>query len=114
MSKKLIDLFMWSYQHLFRINVEIRINNVMKKLGVSEPGAECLLVGTRIPGYQIQNEVCVEPEDGQWPVDLFTDRPTDIEKEIASHHMQDEFYDDELRTQEKPKYIYRDSVRRRA
>ena len=84
MSGQRIKLFMWGYQPHFRVDVEISMNAVMKELGVPEAGAECLLVGARIPCHENPNEVCVEPEEGKWPLSLFDGLLEAIEAE-ASH-----------------------------
>ena len=88
------------------------MNNVMKELGVPEVGAECLLVGVNIPGHQNTNAVCVEPEDGKWPIDLFNGLLEVIKTEVSNHPLQDIFYGDEQSTQDKPENILQDSVRR--
>ena len=56
---------MWAYQPHFRLDFETRMNGVLRELGVPDAGAECLLVGARIPGCQNPNGVCVEPDDGK-------------------------------------------------
>ena len=71
MKGKLINLFMWSYQPHFRLFFEKLTNNVMRELGILEARAECLLVGARIPGRANPNDVCVEPEEGKWNIDIF-------------------------------------------
>ena len=111
MRGKLINLFIWSYQPHFRLQVEFRMNSVMKELGVPEAGAECLLVGARIPGHQNPNGVCVEPEDGKWPINLFDGLPDAIEAEVVNHPLQKMFYGDEPSMRDKPEHIRRDSVR---
>ena len=111
MKGKLIKLFMWSYQPHFRFEVESRMNSVMEEFGVSEAGAQCLLVGARIPGHQNPHGVCVEPEDGKWPINLFDGLLDVIEAEVANHPLQNVFYGDEPRMRDKPENIRRDSVR---
>lgn len=111
MRSKKINLFMWGYQEHFRICFENLMNNVMKELGVPKPGVECLLVGAKIPDRQNLNDVCVEPEDGKWPVELFDGLLDEIEKEIPNHPLQKMFYGDGQRMREKPENIRRDSVR---
>ena len=59
------------------------MNAVMQELGVPGAGAECLLVGARLPGYENPNEVCVEPEEGKWPISLFEGLLEAIEAEAA-------------------------------
>ena len=82
MRGQAIDLFLWGYQEHFRILFKVLMDNVMKELGIPESGVECLLVGAKIPGCQNLNDVCVEPKDGKWPVELFDGLLDKIEKEI--------------------------------
>lgn len=102
---------MWGYQPHFRIRIKILINNVMKELGIPEPGVECLLVGAKIPGRQNRNDVCVEPEDGKWPIKLFSELLNVIEAEIAEHPDKNILYSDEASMLKKPENIRRDSTR---
>ena len=111
MKSNTINLFMWGYQEHFRICFENLMNNVMKKLGIPKPGVECLLVGAKIPGCQNLNDVCVEPEDGKWLVELFDGLLDEIEKEIPNHPLQNMFYGDGPSMREKPENIRRDTVR---
>ncbi len=112
MVGKGIYFFMWSYQPHFRLKVEYLANDILKELGVPIAGVECLLVGTKIPDQDDRNEVCVEPEDGKWTIDLFEDVTESIETEVANHPDQNVRYSDEISMREKPEKIYRDSVRR--
>ena len=107
---KSICLFMWGYQPHFRYEVERLANNVMGNLGVPETRAECFLVGAKIPGHRNLNPVCVEPEDGKWPISLFDELPKAIETEVANHPLKDVFYGDEPSMRDKPENIRRDSV----
>lgn len=109
---KLIRLFMWGYQPHFQYEVERLANDVVGNLGVSETRAECFLVGAKIPGHQNPNPVCVEPEDGKWPISLFDELLQAIETEVANHPLKDMFYSDEPSMRDKPENIRRDSVRR--
>ena len=59
------------------------MNAVMQELEVPGAGAECLLVGARLPGYGKPYEVCVEPEEGKWPISLFDGLLEAIEAEAA-------------------------------
>ena len=111
MRGKPINLFMWGYQPHYRFQFESLMNSVLKALGVPESGAECFLIGTKIPGRPNPNGVCVEPEDGKWPIDLFDGLLDLIEAEIADHPLQKRFYGDEPSMREKPENIRRDSVR---
>lgn len=112
MSAKTIFLFMWGYQQHYRNEFEILINKVLKELGIYEAGAECLLVGYRIPGYSVPNEVCVEPEDGKWPLDLFQDLQVSIKEEVAKHPEQGAYYTHEPTMRDQPEKIRRDSIRK--
>lgn len=111
MSSKTNNLLMWDYQEYFRILFKGLMGNVMKELGIPESGVECLLVGAKIPDCQNLNDVCVEPEDGKWPVELFDGLLDEIEKEIPNHPLKDMIYGDGPSMQEKPENIRRDSVR---
>lgn len=112
MAGSIIKLFMWGYQPHFRVDVELRMNNVLKELGIVNGGAECLLIGARIPESQNPNEVCIEPEDGKWSLDLFSGLLHEIETEILGHPLQNIFYGDEPSMRDKPENIRRDSVRK--
>lgn len=83
MEPKVIRLFMWSYQHHFRDAVQHCMTDVLKELGVPDARPECFLVGVRIRGQEVRNEVCLEPEDGEWRLDLFSSVLGDVEKAIA-------------------------------
>ena len=111
MRGKPIHLFMWGYQPHFRLRFESLMNNAMKELGVPESGSECLLVGAKIPGRENPNDVCVEPEDGKWPIDIFEGLLDLIEAEVADHPLQNTYYGDEPSMRDKPENIRRDSVR---
>jgi hypothetical protein len=103
---------MWGYQLYYRVSVEYRMNNVLKELGVPKAGAECFLVGARAPGNQNPNEVCIEPEDGKWSLNLFNDLLATVEVEVKAHPLQNMYYGDEPSMRDKPENIRRDSVRR--
>ena len=110
--KKFIKLFMWSYQQHFRWNIEHLMDDVLKALGIAEFKAECLLVGVRIPNRKNPNDVCVEPEDGKWPIELFDGLLDSIEVETGNHRLQAMFYtNDDQAMRDKPENIHRDSVR---
>lgn len=111
MSGHSITLFMWGYQESFRILFQLLISDVMKELGVTDAGVKCLLVGAKIPGATVRHDVCVEPENGEWPVALFAELPATIEEIIKTHPLQNTFYGDEPRMRDQPENIQRDSVR---
>ena len=112
MRGKGINLFMWGYQPYFRIQLEGQANRLMEELGVPEAGVECLLVGAKCPDRDNRNEVCVEPEDGKWPLALFDGLLGSIETEVANHPDRNMVYfGDEASMRDKPENIRRDSVR---
>ena len=47
--------------------------------------------------------MCIEPEDGKWPIDLFDELLDVIETEISDHPLRNMFYSDEIRMREKPR-----------
>jgi len=106
-----IHLFMWGYQPQFRILFEGLMNDVLERLGVSEPGVKCFLVGARIPGAENQNSVCIETEDGKWNVGFFDGLLDLIEQEFVNHPSPKIFYSDASSMQDKSENIRRDSVR---
>ena len=68
--RQTINLFMWGYQSHFCLTLELRAKRVFELLGtVVEP--KVLLVGLRKPGLPPGHPVCLEPEDGEWPLALF-------------------------------------------
>lgn len=109
MGQRTIHLFMWGYQPHYRILLESRAKEILKLVGAdTEPKA--LLVGARIPNSNNPNPVCVEPEDGEWPLMLFTGLLDSIEVFVKGHHLQGIFYSDEPSMRDKPEVIRRDSV----
>lgn len=112
MARHAINLFMWGYQPYFRHAIESRMRDVLEKLGVATPSVECLLVGARRPDIENPNPVCVEPEDGKWPLALFDGLLEAIEQQIAEHPLQDMYFGDEPSMRDKPENIRRDSTRR--
>lgn len=83
----------------------------MRELSVEDAGGKCLLVGAKVPGADVHHDVCVEPEDGKWPVALFAELPAAIEEIVRTHPLQNTLFSDEPRTREKPENLRRDSVR---
>ena len=109
MAKHTIHLFMWGYQPHYRILLEVRAKEILKLVGAdAEP--KVLLVGARIPKNNNPNPVCVEPEDGEWPLSLFTGLLESIEVLVKGHRLQGIFYGDEASMRDKPEVIRRDSV----
>jgi len=111
MSPQKISLFMWGYQSHFRFNLELLSEKVFETLGISiKP--QVILVGIRHPDSQKSNPVCVEPENGKWPLDLFLGLTESFETIIQEHPDQNVFYsNDERSMREKPENIRCDSAR---
>jgi hypothetical protein len=103
---------MWGYQEHFRDHFENLMNLVMRELGVHAVGADCLLVGIGTPGARVPHRVCVEPEDGQWPLVLFAELPAAIDENIKAHPLQNMYYSHEPSMRDKPENIRCDSVRK--
>ncbi len=112
MSRHSINLFIWGYQPHFRIGFEHLLDSVLQELGAEDVGGKCLLVGAKIPNAEVAHDVCVEPEDGQWPVSLFADLPVAIEEHIKNHPLKNMYYGDAPSMRDKPENIRRDSVRK--
>jgi hypothetical protein len=84
---------MWGYQAHYRISVEYLLKKTLQALGAEDAGVKCLLVGAKIPDSEVTHDVCVEPEFGPWPLGLFANLISAIDRE-------------------KPDNIRRDSVRK--
>lgn len=111
MSAKVIFLFMWSYQHSYRFGVEYLAEQVLKTLGI-DVKPKALIVGARRPESANRNPVCVEPEDGEWSINLFSGLPDSVETIFKNHPNQNLiFSNDETAMREKPEHMRRDSVR---
>lgn len=77
MKRHTIYQFMWGYQSHFRVMLEILAKDVLAKLGAA-PKVQVLLVGARRPSHEHVNDVCVEPQDGEWPSELFAQLLLDV------------------------------------
>lgn len=110
MTGRTIFLFMWGYQESYRISLQSLVRNVLSKLGVMDD-AYVLLVGVRAPGGSNPHPVCVEPEEGRWPLALFEDLPNDVESKYKGHRLQNMFYSDAPSTKDKPEWMRRDSAK---
>lgn len=100
---------MWGYQEHFRFHLEFAARDVLKLLGVSVE-VKALLVGARRPGAMDSNPVCVEPENGPWPLVLFDGLLDAIEEIYLEHPLRHIFFTDEPSTLDKPEVMRRDSV----
>jgi hypothetical protein len=103
---------MWGYQEHFRLVTQRLAREVFEKLG-ADAQLKVLLVGALAPGIENANPVCVEPEDGEWPLSVFDKLLEEIELTERTHPNHNLFYsNDEQSTREKPEAIRRDSVRK--
>ena len=110
MGGRVINLFMWGYQDTYRIQIQLLARDVLRELGAPAE-AEVLLVGARSPDSGNRNPVCVEPEDGKWPLSLFDSLLDSVESAYRNHDMQNMFFGDESSMRDKPEWMRRDSVR---
>jgi hypothetical protein len=98
-----IELFMWGFQTHYNHNLQSLANRVLKRLGI-EGRATSLLVGARGPESNRLHPVCVEPEDGQWPLSLFDGLLERIEEIVRSNPLNGMFYSDQRSMQKKPEW----------
>ena len=67
--KKLIDQFMWAFQHIFRTSVEYEIEKTLSTIGLHTHGkAKVLLIGIAKKD-DLRHKICIEPEGGPLIVD---------------------------------------------
>lgn len=109
MRRQVITLFMWGYQEHFRWKLEYLGGKVLATLG-ADVKAEALLVGARKPDGRSKYPVCVSPEDGKWPVQLFENLLPEVENTYREHELHRMYFGDERAMQEKPEWARRDSV----
>lgn len=109
MRQHIIQLFMWGYQPHFRALLESRAKEIFEQIGV-DVAPKVLLIGARAPKNKNPNAVCVEPEDGEWPLTLFSGLLDSIEATVRNHDLQNVVYGDEPSMRDKPEVIRRDSV----
>ncbi len=105
-----INLFMWGYQSHYRIQIQRLARDVLKRLGAPSE-MEVLLVGARSPNSDNRNPVCIEPEDGKWPLSLFDGLIDSIEFAYNNHEMQNLYFGDAPSMRDKPEWMRQDSVR---
>lgn len=111
MRRHTIKLFMWGYQSHYRSSVQYLARSVLKELGAGAEADVCvMLVGARRPGSDNPNPVCVEPEDGPWPLSVFDNLLQSIEFIYGDHPSQKIFYSDKASMRDKPEGMRRDSV----
>lgn len=109
MRRPVIYQFMWEWQPYYRNQVEDLAKEVVAGLG-TDIALKVLLVGARAPQKQDRNPVCLEPEDGEWPLTIFEHLLDSIEKIVRDHPLRNVIYGDEPRMRDKPENIRRDSV----
>lgn len=110
---KTLRLFMWAYQQHFRIGFECRARAVLGRL---VPGIEpeALLLGVRVPDSKDPNEVCVEPEDGDFDPTKFALLASRAEAILQNHPQKNLMFGDAPSMRDKTENLRRDSVRRAA
>lgn len=111
MKQDIIELFMWGYQKHLRVRIQIQMEMALEALGLNDTTVDCLLVGVRDPGSNNVHDVCIEPEDGKWGLDLFPDLVSRVEAAARSHPDRDVRYTDEQSQREHPEHLWRDAVR---
>lgn len=106
MKQHTINLFMWGYQSHFRFSFGYLAKRVFQLIGADiEPKA--LLVGLRRAELTTGHPVCIDPEDGEWPLALFDRIEDEVNHAIPDHPMQRLYYGDETSMQEQPDNIRR-------
>lgn len=111
MKQDIIELFMWGYQKHFRVRIHVQMEMALEALGLKDTTVDCFLVGVRDPKSTDVHDVCVEPEDGKWGLDLFPALVSRVEAAVRTHPSRDLEYTDEQSQQEHPEHLWRDAVR---
>lgn len=102
---------MWGYQEHFRFSLRYDTEKVLEKIGLYGVDFEVLLVGVLSSDSENTYPICIEPEDGKWNLDIFSNIIEDVEQEIENHPLKNMFYsNDQQAMREKPENIRRDSV----
>ena len=109
--QKTIKYFMWGYQEHFRFSLRYDTEKVLEKIGLYGVDFEVLLVGVLSSDSENTYPICIEPEDGKWDLEIFSNIIEDVEQEIENHPLKNMFYsNDQQAMREKPENIRRDSV----
>ena len=67
--RKVIDQFMWGFQHHFRFHVDYEVRDVLERIGLqANDNITVLLIGIAAR-EGLQHNICIEPEDGPLVVD---------------------------------------------
>ena len=107
--KKVINLFMWGYQQHFAHSLGYQAKKVFAELGIDlEP--DVLLVGLLKPNLKDNHPVCIEPEEKNWPLGIFSNLPTRFREIEATHPLQNMFYGDAPSMADKPENMRRSSA----
>ncbi|RKH09520.1 hypothetical protein D7X74_29430 [Corallococcus sp. CA047B] len=77
-----ITLFMWKWQHVFRVCFRSAGEKLFQQLAPSL-FRSTLLVGVRRPGEKAEHPVCIDPEGGPWELGLFEGLGHEIEESSA-------------------------------
>lgn len=101
--KQTIDQFMWAYQPYFCGCLETFANRALEHAGINAT-AVALLIGVQEPGGKSW-PVCVEPEDGPWPVTLFDKLEGRIQEFILEDPRQNMVYGDEPSNRDNPTWM---------
>ena len=102
---------MWGYQEHFRFSLRYDTEKVLEKIGLYGVDFEVLLVGVLSSDSENTYPICIEPEDGKWNLEIFSNIIEDVEQEIENHPLKNMFYsNDQQAMREKPENIRRDSV----
>jgi hypothetical protein len=109
-TRKSIHLFMWGYQEHFTIAIRRLTEDVLKQIRAAEE-VQVFLVGVRSPGTGAAHPVCVEPENGMWPLALFSGIEAEVERIYQEHPGHQMFYTHAETMRDKPENIRRISVR---
>lgn len=104
-----INLFMWGYQPHYRGSLEIFAKRVLADAGAAVE-VDALLVGVREPGAE-GHPVCVEPEKGASPVELFENIEARVAALIAADPRQNAIYGDAPSMRDKPAWMRATAVR---
>lgn len=104
MTRSTLHYWMWGYQEHFRKGVQTLAQKVLSEIA-APCEAEVLLVGLRAPEASREDPVCIDPELGPVPIEVFDGIEAAVEAAIPNHPMQQMFYGDAPRMADKPRII---------
>lgn len=108
--KDTITHFMWGWQQIFRFDLEHATEKALARLS-PDLKPTVFLVGVRRDQCQ-RFPVCVEPEDGPIPHELFDGLEAEIEEFVRTHPHRNMRYGDERANRLHPTWIRADAIRR--